>query len=560
MGKLSSDFSGCSTRSTSSIMQTPCFNWTNILPISTHSRRICGVFFFARRSLAMPSCSKKRSCKDLTSAGVLSIMSPWLHTRAMRADRFTSRSRERSHLNVETLFCTTVENAFCITDRESMIKAWGTTKQTNRDPSASIKANKGDTTEVLPAPMIICFTTDFPVRNVSKNSETISTCLGRSKKPVTNSKIKKRGSKVASKPLPLETSETVVKNVLLELREPQSTLAFSEMPASRATAEPRASGLSKISIRLKQLSRQRQIAMTRLATSIICDTEPRMFCALSVDKKGFSNWKSVSHLGLRRPQQRCSNQISVSMPAYRNNQNLSFAILSLWPASVVSKPTSFAAPSMLRMELAMNLVSAAFMSINLWHNALTCVRAASSTPVSPLTIAAICSSPNDVSMGRRLALRFRAHRATSRSKRENRLTATLCFAMGWFFKSKGMASSCMSEGATSVMNSLNSVSSGCDARAAASAAVSAAVALCPPCRVRLLHVTELKIGEPKTAAPICGNSGQKSHLGHRPAEASGITKRSLATAERTGSARDMKSSSKGGQSSAMLFAEVTTTW
>mmetsp|Transcript_99502 Transcript_99502/g.251080 ORF Transcript_99502/g.251080 Transcript_99502/m.251080 type:complete len:244 (-) Transcript_99502:499-1230(-) len=243
------------------------------------------------------------------------MMSPWEQTRAMRAERFTSKSKERSHLKVETRFCTTVENAFCITDRESMISACGTTKQTRREPSANISASSGETTEVLPAPMIICLTTEVPERNVCKNSETISTCRGLKRKPVTNSKIKKRGSNFASKPAVLETSETGVKKVRFELRSPHRTLDFSERPASKATFEPVPSGLSSNWSRSKQLSKQRQTATMRLATSIICDTEPRMPAAASVDKNGFSSWKSDSHLGLKRPQQRCSNQISVSMPA-----------------------------------------------------------------------------------------------------------------------------------------------------------------------------------------------------------------------------------------------------
>ena len=73
--------------------------------------------------------------------------------------------------------------------------ALGTTDTTKLSPSASMSANNGATTVVLPAPMIICFTVDRPASASLLNFSTISTCLGRKKRFQTNSKTRNRGSR-----------------------------------------------------------------------------------------------------------------------------------------------------------------------------------------------------------------------------------------------------------------------------------------------------------------------------------------------------------------------------
>ena len=73
-------------------------------------------------------------------------------------------------------------------------KAFGTTDNTRCFPSATIKANNGATTLVLPAPMIICFTFDLSLFKHFLKSLTISTCFFLSCMFHINSKTRYRGS------------------------------------------------------------------------------------------------------------------------------------------------------------------------------------------------------------------------------------------------------------------------------------------------------------------------------------------------------------------------------
>mmetsp|Transcript_116897 Transcript_116897/g.337834 ORF Transcript_116897/g.337834 Transcript_116897/m.337834 type:complete len:237 (+) Transcript_116897:586-1296(+) len=159
VGKFNSDFSGCKTMSTSSIMHTLLRRKiSNTLPISNVSLFSCAVFRFARRSLATSNCSKKRNTNDFTSPGVVTIRSPWDCTKPMCADKLTSKSTARSHLKVATCFCKIDEKTLRSTERENSRSACGTTTQTMRSVSARTRESNGVTTVVLPWPMIICFT------------------------------------------------------------------------------------------------------------------------------------------------------------------------------------------------------------------------------------------------------------------------------------------------------------------------------------------------------------------------------------------------------------------
>ena len=88
----------------------------------------------------------------------------------------------------------TAEKRLRITLRVCSNNAVGITCVTSDSPSASISANNGPTTVVLPAPMIICCTRDSPRRTLSTNQFTISTCRRRSNRSKMYSNTKKRGS------------------------------------------------------------------------------------------------------------------------------------------------------------------------------------------------------------------------------------------------------------------------------------------------------------------------------------------------------------------------------
>mmetsp|Transcript_70148 Transcript_70148/g.123670 ORF Transcript_70148/g.123670 Transcript_70148/m.123670 type:complete len:207 (-) Transcript_70148:7862-8482(-) len=88
----------------------------------------------------------------------------------------------------------TEENIRRSTDRENSSSGLGTTSMTRPCPSASMRASRGLTTVVLPAPMIICFTRDWPCLRDPMNSWTSWTCSLRSMMFHVNSNTRNRGS------------------------------------------------------------------------------------------------------------------------------------------------------------------------------------------------------------------------------------------------------------------------------------------------------------------------------------------------------------------------------
>ena len=69
-------------------------------------------------------------------------------------------SVERSKVRVYIRLCMIELKVERITDRENSSKAGGTTWTIRFLPSPSNRVSRGQTTVVLPAPMIICFTAD----------------------------------------------------------------------------------------------------------------------------------------------------------------------------------------------------------------------------------------------------------------------------------------------------------------------------------------------------------------------------------------------------------------
>ena len=107
------------------------------------------------------------------------------------------RGSARRNTRETTRFCNTAEKIFSSSFRVCTRREPGQIETTSDCMSASIMQQIGPTTLVLPAPMIICCTQNErgpPSRRAATNLRIVAICADRSKKPVTDSKIKKRGS------------------------------------------------------------------------------------------------------------------------------------------------------------------------------------------------------------------------------------------------------------------------------------------------------------------------------------------------------------------------------
>mmetsp|Transcript_30405 Transcript_30405/g.88909 ORF Transcript_30405/g.88909 Transcript_30405/m.88909 type:complete len:266 (-) Transcript_30405:1348-2145(-) len=181
MGKFSSDFNGCNTQSTSSMMQTPSRKSSRISPHTCVSpRSSLSLYLELESSVKMTKFSTNFNIKLLTEGGV--VMTTALFCFAERSLACSERlpTVARSHWKVYTRFWIAEEKVVRRTLKLIGSSAGGTHCMTRESPCASIKQMSGDTTDVLPAPMIICLTIDPPCSAASTHSSTRSTCLGRS--------------------------------------------------------------------------------------------------------------------------------------------------------------------------------------------------------------------------------------------------------------------------------------------------------------------------------------------------------------------------------------------
>mmetsp|Transcript_95047 Transcript_95047/g.204059 ORF Transcript_95047/g.204059 Transcript_95047/m.204059 type:complete len:338 (-) Transcript_95047:413-1426(-) len=223
MGKFSSDFRGCRSTSTSSMITTPPLHRLSTLEqASASSERWASCFSDSNASLAprppppflptsvleMPPC-KSRLCSISTIFSIRLFTDSGAATTTPRCIFANSSfsaisctgptsSCVRSKVSVKTRFAKGAPKTSRSTFRVMSSKAEGIVCNTAVLPSARQRASMGPTTVVFPAPMIICWHEERPCAVRPRRSRTISTCLRRSMKEERNSNVSMRGSSRAA--------------------------------------------------------------------------------------------------------------------------------------------------------------------------------------------------------------------------------------------------------------------------------------------------------------------------------------------------------------------------
>mmetsp|Transcript_17119 Transcript_17119/g.45183 ORF Transcript_17119/g.45183 Transcript_17119/m.45183 type:complete len:222 (-) Transcript_17119:507-1172(-) len=169
IGKLSSDLSGWSNRSTSSMIRMPLSKRRSPSASARASRSIVG-WCLRRVSRSTSSFSRSLSCSDLIVAAVART-TPRLRTAdCSLATVAHDSSDERSKESVKTRLRTMDEKVARSVDLDCSSSAGGIVCTTSRSPSPSMSARSGPTTVVLPPPISICLTSGWPERTAPMNS------------------------------------------------------------------------------------------------------------------------------------------------------------------------------------------------------------------------------------------------------------------------------------------------------------------------------------------------------------------------------------------------------
>mmetsp|Transcript_10517 Transcript_10517/g.33440 ORF Transcript_10517/g.33440 Transcript_10517/m.33440 type:complete len:312 (+) Transcript_10517:1863-2798(+) len=138
--------------------------------------------------------SMYRSMSALTAVGVVTTTPACRRAPRSFLSVASVMMDDRSKLNVYTRFCRMDANVERSTERENSSSAGGTTSTTRCRLSPSIRHSMGDTTVVLPEPMMSCRTMEPPPCSVRRNSSIMFTCGANSTMFHTNSNTRYRGS------------------------------------------------------------------------------------------------------------------------------------------------------------------------------------------------------------------------------------------------------------------------------------------------------------------------------------------------------------------------------
>mmetsp|Transcript_31070 Transcript_31070/g.100345 ORF Transcript_31070/g.100345 Transcript_31070/m.100345 type:complete len:255 (+) Transcript_31070:1741-2505(+) len=193
MGKLSSDLSGWSSMSTSSI-------------IRHDDRKTESAATSARSSTSMDGCCLRRASRSTSifsrALSCRLLIVDAVHRTTPREDRAArsfstvvqSAAAHRSKDSVKTRLRMMEEKVARSVALDCSKRACGMVCITSVRPSPSMSASRGPTTVVLPPPMSICLTRGVPERTHAMNSCTSSTCAARSTMFCVNSKRRNLGS------------------------------------------------------------------------------------------------------------------------------------------------------------------------------------------------------------------------------------------------------------------------------------------------------------------------------------------------------------------------------
>mmetsp|Transcript_10580 Transcript_10580/g.35134 ORF Transcript_10580/g.35134 Transcript_10580/m.35134 type:complete len:509 (-) Transcript_10580:2022-3548(-) len=225
-GQFSSDLSGCSTTSTSSMTPMPALQ----MPSSSTARAACawsdglssmpslsmrGVSRMRRRTRSPSvlrflgywpvssrwSNSSSLSMKALTAAGVESTTARSLTAACILASSSGVTEARRSNVKDHTGLCSGGgANAPRSTASEKRRRGDGTIWVMSCVPSPRSSASTGAMTVVLPSPMSIWWHMERPAAAPAASLEMRDTCGGRSTMPPANSKTRTRGSSTAPAP------------------------------------------------------------------------------------------------------------------------------------------------------------------------------------------------------------------------------------------------------------------------------------------------------------------------------------------------------------------------
>mmetsp|Transcript_32907 Transcript_32907/g.76859 ORF Transcript_32907/g.76859 Transcript_32907/m.76859 type:complete len:214 (-) Transcript_32907:1982-2623(-) len=194
MGKFSSLLSGCSSKSTSSMISSPASKSFKVAARQRTSASIAGETL-RRVSRSESSFSRSLSWSDLIVEAVHSTTPRFRAADASFSTVAHVSSEERSKESVKTRLRTIDENAVRSVALDCSKRAGGIVCTTRRSPSPSSRASSGDTTVVLPPPINICFTSGTPECTAPTNSSTSCTCAFLSMMLCVNSNNRNLGSK-----------------------------------------------------------------------------------------------------------------------------------------------------------------------------------------------------------------------------------------------------------------------------------------------------------------------------------------------------------------------------
>mmetsp|Transcript_23395 Transcript_23395/g.64392 ORF Transcript_23395/g.64392 Transcript_23395/m.64392 type:complete len:207 (+) Transcript_23395:4959-5579(+) len=193
MGKLSSDFNGCSNISTSSMIRHEVRKMESPATSVRRSTSIEGCCL-RRESLSKSIFSSAFSCNDLIVEAVQRTTPRVARAECSFSTVCQVSSEQRSKTRVKTRFRIMDEKVARRVAFDCSSRACGMVCITSVSPSPNMRASSGPTTVVFPPPISICLTRGELARTDATNSWTSSTWAARRTMLCVNSNKRKRGS------------------------------------------------------------------------------------------------------------------------------------------------------------------------------------------------------------------------------------------------------------------------------------------------------------------------------------------------------------------------------